>query len=95
LRERDGAGAADAAAGAGDERGAAVEAEAPEPFASRMNGRLKRPLGDLFGLSKALIRRRLDAYAEHSREASSKRTSAHKRDRKSLHQTIRGRAAFD
>ena len=23
----------------------------PEPFASRMNGRLKRPLGDLFGLS--------------------------------------------
>lgn len=23
----------------------------PEPFASRMNGRLKRPLGDVFGLS--------------------------------------------
>ncbi|HEX9455030.1 MAG TPA: cupin domain-containing protein, partial [Candidatus Binatia bacterium] len=23
----------------------------PEPFASRMSGRLKRPLGDLFGLS--------------------------------------------
>jgi len=48
-----------------------VEAEAPEPFASCMNGRLKRPLGDLFGLSKALIRRRLDAYAEHSGEATS------------------------
>lgn len=23
----------------------------PEPFASRMNGRVKRPLGDLFGLT--------------------------------------------
>ena len=23
----------------------------PEPFASRMKGRVKRPLGDLFGLS--------------------------------------------
>lgn len=23
----------------------------PEPFASKMNGRIKRPLGDLFGLA--------------------------------------------
>ena len=28
----------------------ALSSSYPEPFASRMEGRIKRPLGDLFGL---------------------------------------------